>query len=129
MLSGAARRVLDATVRYAGERQQFGRPIAAFQAVQHQVACAAGEVAGAGGAADAAVAACAHGLSTEVARLASLVAKARAGLAAGPVAAVAHQVHGAIGCTREHDLRLGTTRLWSWREEWTSDCDCAWELT
>ncbi|MBV9315450.1 MAG: hypothetical protein JO100_17350 [Pseudonocardia sp.] len=49
------------------------------------------------------------------------VAKARTGEAAGVVARVAHQVHGAIGFTLEHDLRLVTTRLWAWREEDGSD--------
>jgi acyl-CoA dehydrogenase len=32
-------------------------------------------------------------------------------------------VHGAIGFTREHDLRLWTTRLWAWREEDGSDAE------
>jgi alkylation response protein AidB-like acyl-CoA dehydrogenase len=63
------------------------------------------------------------------ARLACTAAKARAGLAAGAVASVAHQVHGAIGITREHALRFRTTRLWSWREEWASDTDCIREFT
>ena len=45
------------------------------------------------------------------------MAKARASEAAGVVARIAHQVHGAIGFTREHDLRLATTRLWAWRDE------------
>lgn len=45
------------------------------------------------------------------------VAKARAGEAAGLVARIAHQVHGAIGFTQEHSLRLVTTRLWAWRDE------------
>jgi acyl-CoA dehydrogenase len=44
-------------------------------------------------------------------------AKARAGQAAGEVARIAHQVHGAIGFTQEHSLRLVTTRLWAWRDE------------
>ena len=45
------------------------------------------------------------------------MAKARTSEAAGTVARIAHQVHGAIGFTREHDLRLATTRLWAWRDE------------
>jgi acyl-CoA dehydrogenase len=129
MIVGAAQGTLDATVRYANERHQFGRPIAAFQAVQQQVAYAAGEVAAARGSADAAVNACVHELSIMTARLACTAAKARAGLAAGAVASVAHQVHGAIGITREHALRFRTTRLWSWREEWASDTDCIREFT
>ncbi|MGD9527410.1 MAG: acyl-CoA dehydrogenase family protein, partial [Pseudonocardia sp.] len=56
LLAGAARGALAQSVRYAGERVQFGRPIGRFQAVQQQLALAAGEVAAAGAAADAAAA-------------------------------------------------------------------------
>lgn len=129
MLVGASQSTLDATVRYANERHQFGRAIAAFQAVQQQIAYAAGETAAAEGAADSAVNACVRGLSTPQAHLAATVAKARAGLAAGTVASVAHQVHGAIGMTHEHALRFRTTRLWAWRDEWASDTDCMREFT
>ena len=45
------------------------------------------------------------------------VAKARAGEAAGKVAEVCHQVHGAMGFTQEHPLHFATRRLWSWRDE------------
>ncbi|MGB3952195.1 MAG: acyl-CoA dehydrogenase family protein, partial [Solirubrobacterales bacterium] len=44
-------------------------------------------------------------------------AKLRAAEAAGTVAAIAHQVHGAMGVTREHRLQYFTRRLWSWRDE------------
>ncbi len=40
-------------------------------------------------------------------------------------AAIAHQIHGALGITHEHSLRLSTTRLWAWREEWGSDVQAA----
>ncbi|MCW2721746.1 MAG: putative acyl-CoA dehydrogenase, partial [Pseudonocardia sp.] len=33
------------------------------------------------------------------------------------VATAAHQVHGAMGITREHVLHTVTRRLWSWRDE------------
>ena len=45
------------------------------------------------------------------------IAKARAGEAAGKVAEVCHQVHGAMGFTQEHPLHFATRRLWSWRDE------------
>ena len=47
--------------------------------------------------------------------------KARCGEAAGLGAAIAHQVHGAIGFTREHNLHLLTKRLRSWRDEFGNE--------
>jgi len=44
------------------------------------------------------------------------------------VAAIAHQLHGAIGTTEEHRLRLTTTRLWSWRDEDGPEAECFAEL-
>jgi acyl-CoA dehydrogenase len=116
LLAGAARGALAMTVRYAGERVQFGRPIGRFQAVQQQLALAAAEVAAASAAASSAARA-ADADGVRGAELAIAVAKARTSEAAGAVARIAHQVHGAIGFTREHDLRLLTTRLWAWRDE------------
>jgi acyl-CoA dehydrogenase len=122
LLAGAAGTALALGVRYAGERAQFGRPIGRFQAVQQQLALAAAEVAAGRAAVDAAVriaATAADGppLAGPDAELAVAVAKARTSQAAGVVARIAHQVHGAIGFTQEHDLRLATTRLWAWRDE------------
>jgi len=118
LLAGAARGALARSVRYAGERVQFGRPIGRFQAVQQQLALAAAEVAAVRAAAGAAAAAAdREGFDAAATALAVAAAKARAGEAAGAVARIAHQVHGAIGFTREHDLRLVTTRLWAWRDE------------
>jgi acyl-CoA dehydrogenase len=122
LLAGAARGALNASVRYAGERVQFGRPIGKLQAVQQQLAIAAAEVAAASAAASAAArTVTAEGMDSPTARFAVAAAKARTGEAAGVVARVAHQVHGAIGFTREYDLRLVTTRLWAWRDEDGSD--------
>ncbi|MHA6794728.1 acyl-CoA dehydrogenase family protein [Pseudonocardia bannensis] len=122
LLAGAARGALAESVRYAGERVQFGRPIGRFQAVQQQLALAAAEVAAAAAATDAAArTAAVDGFGAASTAFAVAAAKARAGEAAGQVARIAHQVHGAIGFTREHHLRLVTTRLWSWRDEDGSD--------
>jgi acyl-CoA dehydrogenase len=97
---------------------QFGRPIGKFQAVQQQLALAAAEVAAAGAAASAAASTAERdGFTAASTAFAVAAAKARAGEAAGEVARIAHQVHGAIGFTREHDLRLLTARLWAWRDE------------
>ncbi len=111
--AGALERVLEMGLRYAGEREQFGRPIARFQAVQHNLAVAAAEVAAAVRATDAAIdASCEERFELEVA-----AAKSRVGEAAGIVVEAVHQVHGAMGFTYEHELHHFTRRLWAWREE------------
>jgi acyl-CoA dehydrogenase len=50
--AGAARRTLEQAIQYAGDRVQFGRPLAKFQAVQQQIAMAVSEVAAITAAAD-----------------------------------------------------------------------------
>ncbi|KAF0808325.1 acyl-CoA dehydrogenase [Alcanivorax xiamenensis] len=112
-IAGALATVLDMTVQYAGERVQFGKPIARQQAIQQQLAVLATQAAVAAGAADMAVDA------FHDPRRQSLIAaaKARCGEAAGQALAIAHQVHGAIGMTREYRLNLYSRRLWSWRDE------------
>lgn len=112
-MAGALEAAMDIALRYSGERIQFGRPIAKFQAVQHMLAVMAGQVASARAAADQAVEASASGPSA----LHVAIAKARTGEAAGQGAEIAHQVLGAIGFTREHSLHYLTRRLWSWRDE------------
>lgn len=116
-MAGAMERVLEITIAYAGERAQFGRPIGSFQAIQHYIAVAAGHVAA--GNAAAALAAAATGEAGAPQLIAA--AKIRAGEAAGKVAALAHQIHGAMGFTREYGLHHFTRRLWSWREEFGSE--------
>ena len=108
-LRGAMEQVLAKCMGYAREREQFGRPLAKFQAIQHYLAEIAGEAAASGAAVDSAAQTGTH--------FASAAAKARASQAAGTVARLAHQVHGAMGYTAEHDLHQWTTRLWAWRDE------------
>lgn len=117
MMAGALDSILEMSVHYALERQQFGRPIAKFQAIQQQLAVLAGEVAAAGKAADVAVQAAESGN----AETAIALAKSRVGEAAGIGAEIAHQVHGAMGFTHEHSLHHRTRRLWSWRDEYGSE--------
>lgn len=122
-IAGASASVLAMTLRYAGERVQFGRPIGKFQAVQHTIAMLAGEVASAAAAADMAAAAL-----EDLDLRAIAAAKLRAGEAASRAAALAHQVHGAIGFTREFALQNATRRLWSWREEFGKEAHWAGRL-
>lgn len=119
LMTGAAEGALELAVRYASERIQFGQPIMRFQAVQQQLAVLAGEVASARAACMLAFAPPVGGDWRRVA-----VAKVRAGVAARTAAAVAHQVHGAIGVTQEYPLHLLTRRLWSWRAE--NGADMVW---
>jgi len=94
--------MLDLTVEYLKQRVQFGKPIAANQVVQHrlvdmwgQIELSRAAVAHAGGS-------CAAGIAQ--AEIASLAAKARAGVAAEYAAKWAFQLHGAIGYTSEYEL-------------------------
>jgi acyl-CoA dehydrogenase len=118
-IAGAVGRVQDRVVAYAREREQFGRPIASFQAVQHQIATLVCEAGAAQAAVDGAVSAWeTRGAGASETAFAVGAAKVRTAQAAGLVATIAHQVHGAIGMTQEHPLHAWTTRLWSWRSEW-----------
>lgn len=123
MMTGAMEWVLAQAIQYANDRVQFGRPIGKNQALQQALAQVAGDVA--------------------TARMASLmagqdfsltdaereyrgpfgvaVAKVCCGEAGTRVAAVGHQVLGAIGFTREHALHTATRRLWAWREAYGAD--------
>jgi len=119
-MAGALEKILEQSVQFSLDRVQFGRPIAKFQAVQHNLATLAGEVAAASAAADLAAEAIAlHGVDGVDADVA--IAKLRVGDAAGAGAAIAHQVHGAMGFTYEHTLHHSTRRLWGWREEFGNE--------
>ena len=119
MIAGVLDAVLERTVAYVGDRVQFGRPIGRFQAIQQALAVLAGEVAAARAAAG--MAAACLGAGGTRPWTAAGAAKLRTGEAAGIVAGIAHQVHGAIGITREYPLHPLTRRLWAWREEWGSE--------
>ena len=122
MIAGALERICAITVGYAQERTQFGKPIGRFQAIQQNLALLAGQAAAAGAAADMCADAFANGL-----RLPMIAAgKSRASEAAGIGAAIAHQVHGAIGFSHEHGLHRLTRRLWAWRDEYGDEAE--WNL-
>ena len=115
-ITGAMETVLSFAIDHARTRQQFGRPIGRFQAVQQLVATLAAETALARAATDAAVLVAADA-DAGPDRLLPAVATARscAGHAAEPVVRNAHQVIGAIGTTREHRLHEFTTLILDWR--------------
>ncbi len=118
MIAGAMERILDLTIEHVQGRVQFGRPLARFQAVQQLVAVMASHTAAVGVAADTAIAAVDAALSEDGggATFMAACAKARASEACYEVTRIAHQLHGAIGYTREHDLHRFTRRLWAWRD-------------
>ncbi|HZC41457.1 MAG TPA: acyl-CoA dehydrogenase [Streptosporangiaceae bacterium] len=117
-LLGAGRALLAASVRHAGQRVQFGRPVGAFQAVQHQLAGVAiglefaRPLLGAAAATLAAGGSCAA-RDVSAAKVACTDAACRA-------ARVALQVHGAIGYTQEHDLHLWLTKVRALTGAWGS---------
>ena len=124
MMSGALEKAMDLAVTYAQERQQFGRPISKFQAVQQNLAVLAGQTAAAVAAANLGIQALSE-TDPEHEEFLIAVAKTRVGEAATLACEIAHQVHGAIGFTKEYALQLSTRRLWSWREEFGGDPEWA----
>jgi alkylation response protein AidB-like acyl-CoA dehydrogenase len=121
-IAGALEAILDMTVRYANERVAFERPIAKFQAVQHNLARLAGEVAAAMTAAHSAADAIGRGGDFDDAIfLEATAAKIRSAEAAEAGAAIAHQVHGAIGFTNEHILHRYTLRMLAWRDDFGNE--------
>lgn len=97
---GAADRALERTVEYVGQREQFGRVIGSFQAVQHRLADVYVRLQAARSAAY--YAAWATGRDERVGAL----ALAQALEALRTAAAEAIQLHGGIGFTWEHEAHL-----------------------
>lgn len=107
------------SVSHTRERVQFGRSLSAFQSVQQSLAGMAGEIERARAAAEMAVtSASEHGFGSPETDYAVTVAKVTVGRAVQLVTTVAHQLHGAIGVTREHPLWLFTLRAQSWTHDY-----------
>ena len=103
-MMGSAQKVMEMTVEYAKVREQFGRPIGSFQAIQHKCADMLVDVESAKSATYYA----AWAMSNEVAesKLAGALAKAAASDACRRTTAAGIQLHGGIGFTWEHDMHL-----------------------
>jgi len=119
-IAGAAAGCLEMSVRYTSEREQFGRLLSQFQAIQHHLAELAGAMAS--------VDTMAHTAFTTLdtlgftaqgrdGRFEIAAAKCRASESVEMLTRLSHQVHGAIGFTYEYALQFLTRRLWSWRAE------------
>ena len=117
-IAGALEELLSLCVEYANTREQFGRTIGKFQAIQHAIAELASQTAAAQVAGQYAF----RQIDAGNAEHGGMIAKIRAGQAAGRGSEIAHQVFGAIGFTDEHSLHYLTRRLWQWR------CDAGSEL-
>jgi alkylation response protein AidB-like acyl-CoA dehydrogenase len=102
---GAIQQTLDMTVEYAKERKQYDRPIGSFQIIQHYCANMATDVNGSRLSTYEAAWRLNEGLpyTKEVA-----IAKAWVNEAFERVSTLAHQIHGAIGSTLDHDLQFYT---------------------
>jgi len=120
-LIGLSRRMLDLTVDYVKEREQFGVPIGSFQAVKHHLA-------------DARIAlefarplvyraAWSSAAGDPEASVHVSMAKALASDAATLAAQKALQCHGAMGYSFEYDLHLYMKRAWALAASWG---DAAW---
>jgi acyl-CoA dehydrogenase len=114
-------RTVGLTVEHAGVRSQFGRTLSRFQAVQHLIADMAAEAGLARAATESALLS-AVDTNWSGPGLPFLVATARScvGHAASVVVRNAHQVHGAIGTTSEHQLHHVTRPALVWRGEFGS---------
>lgn len=120
-LVGLSRRMLDLSVAYVTEREQFGVPIGSFQAVKHHLADARLQIEFAAPAVWRAAWSLAND-APDTDRDVSM-AKAMAGDCAQVVGRKAMQCHGGIGYTVEYDLHLYLKRAWALQRLWG---DTAW---
>jgi alkylation response protein AidB-like acyl-CoA dehydrogenase len=113
---GLSQRMLDLSVQYSGERQQFGKPIGSFQAVKHLMSNVAVKLEYARAPVYRAAYALAEGLDSagENTSHAKLAACEAANLAAKNCV----QVHGAMGYTWEVDLHIFMKKAWALANTW-----------
>lgn len=105
-LLGVMDHAFTMTLDYLKTRQQFGRPIGSFQALQHRAVDLAMQIALTRASVEAAAAKLDQGATGDRRRAAVSQAKARASEAALLVTREAVQLHGAIGYTDEYDVGL-----------------------
>lgn len=120
--AGAMDAALAMSIDHVNTRQQFGKALGKFQAVQQALAIFVTEAAAVNVAGAAAAAALdRNGGDAEAALFEIACAKLRTNRAIGQVTAIAHQVHGAIGFTQEYDLHKLTGPLLDWRSDHGND--------
>jgi len=114
LVGGAIEKMSQLTVSYCQQRQQFGQPIARFQAVQQHLVWAAQDAALARMCAESA----ARQATRDTAEFEIAAAKLNANQAATRATKACHQAHGAMGMTQEYPLHHYSRRLWAWRSEY-----------
>ncbi len=119
--AGALDGALKLAIDYCSQRVQFGKPLSKFQAVQQSIALLAVEAAAVNCAAQGAADALDRGGPGHASELEIAAAKLRANIAIKTGSALAHQVHGAIGFTRDYPLHELTRRMMGWRSEGGND--------
>lgn len=117
-LVGLAEAMLDQAVDYAKNRNQFGQPIGAFQAVKHHLASATVALEFAKPVVWRAAQAMDDNIDSAPIHVSH--AKITAGDAALQMAETAIQVHGAMGYTYEVDLHFWMKRSWALIGAWGS---------
>lgn len=125
MTAGVLERLVDITSRHVAQREQFGRPLARLQLVSARLATMAVARSEARAALNVARTLDPAGRPDRKRVLGARVVIGRAG---DTVAHLAHQLHGAVGTTREHQLHRFTTRIWAWQDEWMAPAEVAREL-
>ncbi|MES2289079.1 MAG: acyl-CoA dehydrogenase family protein [Pseudomonadota bacterium] len=109
---GAIEWSLSRSIEYAGERKQFGREISKFQVIQQMLAELAAHLLASAVLTEAAAEALTETMIS--------AARSRLGDAADAAISISHQVHGAMGFSREYALNHRTRRLMSWRDDFGS---------
>ena len=115
-LLGLAQHLLDVTVDYVKQREQFGVPIGSFQAIKHHLADALLQLEFARPVVYRAAYSMALGLDTRSRDVS--MAKCYASDAATFVTRQALQCHGAIAYTVEYDAHLWMKRVWALAASW-----------
>ncbi|NLY33406.1 MAG: acyl-CoA dehydrogenase [Alcaligenaceae bacterium] len=110
---GAMERIFEMTLEYANQRQQFGRPLSKFQAIQHQISVLAEQI---WAARMATQIACNSGNDRPDPNLLA-IARYQVSFVSDQVADISHAVHGAIGITEEYALHFYTRRVREFKSE------------
>ncbi|MEC1523215.1 acyl-CoA dehydrogenase family protein [Neobacillus niacini] len=118
--TGALKKIVELTIEHANTRIQFGKQIGSFQMIKNNITIMAESVKQA----EIMTRTCIESLKDEMDHqyyLELMVAKLKVCEAISTAAAIAHQIHAAMGFTQEHILHYYTRKLWSLREEYQSE--------